>query len=105
MKMKRTKLANEQDEAHTLPLLALALLCSLHPLTGRGRQVFSGERSYDRPISDNLVPRALHALGLGREETGHGFQAMANTILVDHLNPDPLAVEANLAHAVKAVSG
>jgi len=107
MKMKRTKLEKEQGEAHTVPLptQAVALLRNLHPLTGHGRYVFPGERSHDRPISDNSVRSALYALGFGKEQTWHGFRATARTMLVDHLNLDPLAIEANLAHAVKDANG
>lgn len=107
MKMKRTKLEKEQGEAHTVPLptQAVALLRSLHPLTGHGRYVFPGERSHDRPISDNSVRSGLYALGFGKEQTWHGFRATARTMLVDQLNLDPLAIEANLAHAVKDANG
>ena len=107
MKMKRTKLEKEQGEAHTVPLpvQAVALIKSLHPLTGHGRYVFPGERSHDRPVSDNSVRTALYALGFGKEQTWHGFRASARTMLVDQLNLDPLAIEANLARAVKDANG
>ena len=107
MKMKRTKLEKEQGEAHIvpMPLQAVALLRSLHPLTGHGRYVFPGERSHDRPLSDNSVRSALYALGFGKEQSWHGFRASARTMLVDQLNLDPLAIEANLAHAVKDANG
>jgi integrase len=106
-KMKRTKLEKEQGEAHTVPLptQAVALLRSLQPVTGHGRYVFHGERSHDRSISDNSVRSALYALGLGKEQTWHGFRASARTMMVDQLNLDPLAIEANLAHAVKDANG
>lgn len=107
MKMKRTKQEKEQGDAHTVPMpvQAVSLLRSLHPLTGHGRYVFPGERSHDRPISDNSVRSALYALGFGKEHTWHGFRASARTMLVDQLNLDPLAIEANLAHAVKDANG
>lgn len=107
MKMKRTKLEKEQGEAHTVPLptQAIALIKGLQPLTGHGRYVFPGERSHDRPVSDNSVRTALYALGFGKEQTWHGFRASARTMLVDQLNLDPLAIEANLAHAVKDANG
>lgn len=107
MKMKRTKEQKENGEAHAVPLpvQAVALLRNLHPLTGHGRYVFPGERSHDRPISDNSVRSALYALGYGKEQTWHGFRATARTMLVDQLNLDPLAIEANLAHAVKDANG
>ena len=107
MKMKRTKLEKEQGEAHTVPLptQALALLRSIHPLTGHGRYVFPGERSHDRPVSDNSVRSALYALGFGKEQSWHGFRASARTMLVDELNIDFNVIEANLAHAVKDANG
>jgi len=83
MKMKRTKLEKEQGDAHTVPMpsQAVALLRSLHPLTGHGQYVFPGERSHDRPLSDNSVRSALYALGFGKEQTWHGFRASARTML------------------------
>ncbi|WP_342616955.1 integrase arm-type DNA-binding domain-containing protein [Rhodoferax sp. GW822-FHT02A01] len=107
MMMKRTKLEKEQGEAHTVPLptQAVALLRAIQPLTGHGVYVFPGERSHDRPISDNSVRSGLYALGFGKEQTWHGFRASARTMLVDELNLDPLAIEANLAHAVKDANG
>jgi len=107
MKMKRTKEEKENGEDHTvpLPMQAVALLRSIQPLTGHGVYVFHGERSHDRPISDNSVRSALYALGFGKEQSWHGFRASARTMLVDELNLDPLAIEANLAHAVKDSNG
>jgi integrase len=107
MKMKRTKLEKEQGEPHTVPLptQAVALLRSIHPLTGSGRYVFPGERSHDRPVSDNSVRSALYALGFGKEQSWHGFRASARTMIVDELNLDFNIIEANLAHAVKDANG
>jgi integrase len=107
MKMKRTKLAKEQGKAHTVPLptQAVALLRSIHPLTGHGRYVFPGERNHDRPLSDNSVRSALYSLGFGKEQTWHGFRASARTMLVDELNIDWQVIEANLAHAKKDANG
>ena len=106
-KMKRTKLEKEQGDDHVVPLptQAVALLRSIQPLTGRGQYVFPGERSHDRPLSDNSVRSALYSLGFGKEQSWHGFRASARTMLVDHLGLDPLMIEANLAHAVKDANG
>jgi integrase len=106
-KMKRTKLEKEQGEAHVVPLptQAVALLRGLQPLTGRGQYVFPGERSHDRPLSDNSVRTALYSLNFGKEQSWHGFRATARTMLVDELDLDPLAIEANLAHGVKDANG
>ena len=107
MKMKRTKIEKEQGNPHVVPMptQAVELLRLLHPLTGHGRYVFPGERSHDRPISDNSVRSALYSLNFGKEQSWHGFRATARTMLVDQLDLDPLAIEANLAHAVKDANG
>lgn len=106
-KMKRTKKDKEHGLPHVVPLpvQAVALLRDLQALTGGGVYVFPGERSHDRPLSDNSVRSALYALGFGKEQSWHGFRASARTMLVDELDADPLAIEANLAHAVKDANG
>ena len=107
MKMKRTKIEKEQGNPHMVPMptQAVELLRLLHPLTGHGQYVFPGERSHDRPISDNSVRSALYSLNFGKEQSWHGFRATARTMLVDQLDLDPLAIEANMAHAVKDANG
>ena len=56
-------------------------------------------------MSNNSVRSALYALGFGKVQTWNGFRASARTMLVDELDLDPLAIEANLAHAVKDANG
>ena len=51
------------------------------------------------------VNRDERARNKSKEQTWHGFRASARTMLVDELNLDPLAIEANLAHAVKDSNG
>jgi integrase len=106
-KMKRQLKDKEHGEDHVVPMptQAIELLKAIHPLTGHGKYVFPGERSHERPISDNSVRSALYALGYGKSQTWHGFRASARTMLVDQLDFDPLAIEANLAHAVKDSNG
>ena len=107
VKMKRTVQEKENGEPHVVPLpkQAVAMLRELLPLSGRGRYVFPGQRDHDRPMSDNSVRTALYSLGFGDEQSWHGFRASARTMLVDQLDLDPLAIEANLAHAVKDANG
>jgi integrase len=102
-KMKRTVQEKADGEAHVVPLptQAVALLQALQPVTGHGRYVFPGERSHDRPISDNTVRSALYAIGFGEEQKPHAFRAVARTLLVDELGLDPLMIEANLAHGAR----
>lgn len=106
-KMKRVVEEKENGDPHAVPMptQAVALLRELYPLTGHGRYVFPGQRDHDRPMSDNSVRSALYSLGFGKEQSWHGFRASARTMMVDELDLDPLAIEANLAHAVKDANG
>jgi integrase len=93
---------------HIVPLSqqAVEILRELHPLTGRGRFVFPGARSNGRPMSDNAILAALRRMGIGKEEmTGHGFRAVARTILDEELGVRPDFIEHPLAHAVRDPNG
>jgi integrase len=90
--------------AHLVPLpqQAVEILKSLHPLTGRSRYVFPCNRSPLRCMSENSVNAGLRRLGFEKSEiTGHGFRAMARTILDEILGFRPDIIEHQLAHAVK----
>ncbi len=107
-RMKRTKHQKENGQPHTVPLAtqAVAILRDLHVVTGHGRMVFPGERSHERPMSDNSVRTALIAMGYSPDvHTWHGFRASARTMLAEVLAIDPLVIEAQLAHAVKDANG
>lgn len=53
-------------------------------------------------MSDNVVFSALRRMGYPKQEmTGHGFRAMARTMLAERLNIDEAVIEAQLAHSVK----
>jgi integrase len=90
-------------EAHIVPLCtqAVAILRKLQPITGEDRYVFPGVRGRGRPMSENTINAALRRLGYGPDEmTGHGFRAMARTILDEVLEVPPAIIEAQLAHSV-----
>ena len=95
-------------ESHLVPLApqAVAILRELHPLTGRGRYVFPSARSPQRPMSNNAVLSALRRMGYATDEmSGHGFRAMARTVLDEVLHFRPDYIEHQLAHAVKDPNG
>ena len=107
-RMKRSVQGKQNGNPHQVPLptQAVAILRKLHPITGHGPLCFHGERSHDRPISDNTLRAALLTLGYGPElQSVHGFRATARTLLAEELNIDPLVIEAQLAHAVKDANG
>jgi integrase len=93
---------------HIVPLSTqtVAILRELHALTGTGRFVFPGARSNGRPMSDNAILAAMRRMGIGKDEmSGHGFRAMARTILDEVLGFRPDFIEHQLAHAVKDPNG
>jgi integrase len=93
---------------HIVPLSrqSLELLRDLQALTGRGRFVFPGARTNGRPMSDNAILAALRRMGIDKEEmSGHGFRAMARTILDEVLGVRPDFIEHQLAHSVRDPNG
>jgi integrase len=94
---------------HLVPLAkqAVLILRDLQSLTGRGRYVFPGARSAERPMSEAAINAALRRLGYDTrtEITGHGFRAMARTILHEELEQKPEVIEHQLAHAVPDALG
>lgn len=93
---------------HIVPLSrqAVTILRELQPLTGRGRFVLPGARSNGRPMSDNAILATMRRMGIGKEEmSGHGFRAVARTILDEELGFRPDFIEHQLAHAVRDPNG
>jgi integrase len=89
---------------HIVPLCrqAVKILRDLQPLNGNGRFVFPGARTSKRPMSDNAILAAMRRMGIGKEEmSGHGFRAVARTILDEVLGIRPDFIEHQLAHAVR----
>ena len=80
---------NKTKSHHLVPLAAqaVATLRELHALTGNGPYVFPG-RDPKLPMSDAAVNAALRRMGYDTktEITGHGFRAMARTILHEELH-------------------
>jgi integrase len=92
---------------HLVPLSrqALAILRELHAVNGRGEYVFrsSGKDGY---LSENAVLAALRRMGYGKGEmTGHGFRAVARTLLAERLRYPAELIEQQLAHRVADVHG
>ncbi len=95
-------------QPHLVPLArqAVEILHEIHPLTGAGRYVFPSARTPHRPMSNNAVLAALRRMGFAKDEmTGHGFRAMARTILDEVLQVRPDFIEHQLAHAVRDPNG
>ena len=94
--------------AHLVPLSsqAVAILREVQLLTGRGNYVFPGARSNRQPLSNMTLNAALRRMGFDKEAmTGHGFRAMARTLLDEILGFRPDYIEHQLAHAVRDPNG
>lgn len=83
---------------HLVPLSrqAIAKLRELQALAAGSRFVFPG-RNRDKPISNNTLLFALYRLGYKGKMTGHGFRAVASTMLNEQgFRAD--VIERQLAH-------
>jgi integrase len=88
---------------HIVPLSkqALSILSDLHQLTGAGQYVFPSMRTSERPMSENTINAALRRLGYTSDEmVGHGFRAIARTILDEVLKVRVDLIEHQLGHNV-----
>lgn len=90
-----------------LPRQAIEILKELHPLSGHGEYVFQGGHSPLKPMSESAINAALKRMGYDTKTqiTGHGFRAMARTILHEQLEIDPNIIEHQLAHKVPDTLG
>ena len=102
-------LVSKTKTDHLVPLStqAIAILRELHPVSGHGEYVFQGGHSPLKPMSESAVNAALKRMGYDTKTqiTGHGFRAMARTILHERLNIDPAIIEHQLAHKVPDTLG
>ena len=101
--------ATEEPRIHIVPLAtqAVEILREMNTMTGDGTFVFPGARTNTRPMSDAAVNAALRRMGYDTrtEISGHGFRAMARTILHEELGFAPEVIEHQLAHKVPDALG
>ena len=100
--------ASKTKTPHIVPLSrqAVAILSELQPLTGHARYVFPSPRTDTRPMSENAILSAMRRMNITKEEmTGHGFRAMARTMLHERLKFPAEVIEHQLAHKVADALG
>jgi len=98
----------KMKEDHIVPLSdqAIEVLKDQQCLTGQRQYVFPSARSPRRPMSDNAILSAFRNMGISKDEmTGHGFRAMARTLLDEVLEERVDYIEHQLAHEVKDALG
>jgi integrase len=98
----------KMKQAHIVPLCrqAIEILTELKALTGASKYVFPSGWTNTQPMSNNAILAALRRMGFEKGSmTGHGFRAMARTILDEVLQVRPDYIEHQLAHAVRDPNG
>ena len=100
------KMKMKHDHIVPLSRQSLEILHDIHRLTGNSRYIFPSARSPKRPMSENAVLVALRTMGYSKEQmTGHGFRAMARTLLDEQLGYRIDWIEQQLAHSVRDAHG
>ena len=87
---------------HAVPLSkqAITIIGEIEHDASYSSFLFPSLRALDRPMSDNTINAALRRLGFSKDQmTGHGFRAMAATLLNEMGKWNPDAIERQLAHA------
>ncbi|MDH2236514.1 integrase arm-type DNA-binding domain-containing protein, partial [Pigmentiphaga sp. GD03639] len=98
MKLREIHKFDNQTPPHIVPLprQVIEILTRLHTITGPSGPVFKsvsrrrGKDGFSRYISNNTMNSALRALGYDTQQdiTGHGFRAMARTLIREKLGWD-----------------
>lgn len=98
-RMKMKTRGDRAAGAHVVPLSrqAVEILREIKELGSAGSLVLPHERKPDKPLSENAFLYALGALGYKGRMTGHGFRAVASTLLNEAGFPTAM-VDAQLAH-------
>jgi integrase len=97
---------SKTNTAHIVPLStqAVSILEELEPLTKHlvGGWVFPSARTSTTPMSDAAINAAYKRLGINTQDelTGHGWRAVARTMLHERLGFASDVIEHQLAHAV-----
>jgi len=84
---------------HVVPLSkqTIAIFKELQSITGDKTHVFHSPASKSKHISNGTVLMALRRMGYGGKMTGHGWRAVASSILYEK-DYKPEAIELQLAH-------
>ncbi len=102
-------LVSKTKTMHFVPLAkqVLEILKDLKKLTGSGEFVFPNGHDGQKAMSEAAINAALKRMGYDtqKEITGHGFRAMARTILHERLEFDRDIIEHQLAHRVPDALG
>lgn len=85
---------------HVVPLsdYALEVLRGIEPITGDCEFVLHSPIKRDKPVSENFFLDNLYRMGYLGKMTGHGFRALASTVLNEQSPFKSEVIERQLAH-------
>lgn len=97
----------KNGEPLVVPLASqvIDILRELEEINGKSEWVFPSGHGKGRPMSDNAITAALGRLELKGIMSGHGFRAMAKTVLTERLGFRTEIIEMQMAHRVRDVHG
>jgi integrase len=96
--------SSKTDTEMVIPLArqAIEILKQVEVFTGQYQLVFPGANDKSKSMSNNAIRKALQSIGYnGGQMTGHGFRAMARTLLEEELNYPYKYIELQLSHKVR----
>ncbi|MDE2422305.1 MAG: integrase arm-type DNA-binding domain-containing protein [Gammaproteobacteria bacterium] len=102
------KTRNQTEIQLIIPLAdqVIELLKLLEPFTGNSIYVFPAMTTFHRSMSENTINQAIRRMGYDKDEMcGHGFRALARTILEEKLRYPVKLIEMQLGHQVRDVHG
>tara|TARA_R110001592_G_C13182613_1_gene751104 strand:+ start:214 stop:1470 length:1257 start_codon:yes stop_codon:yes gene_type:complete len=92
----------KKKRPHTVPLTkqTLDLLEAIRPISGKSEYVFTGDRSFHKPMNSSTANMALKRMGYEGILVAHGMRSIASTAMNEE-GFDPDVIEACLAHVDK----
>ncbi|AXI03263.1 tyrosine-type recombinase/integrase [Aquirhabdus parva] len=102
----KTKKQTKVELIVPLSTQALSILKDMHLLSTNSEYVFPSLYTNLRCMSEGTINQALRRMGYGKDEMcGHGFRAMARTILEEVLEYPIEIIEQQLGHQVRDMHG
>ncbi len=99
------RLDSRKDHMVPLSNQAISLLHQQKEETGKLEWVFPNQVRPLKAMSNNTILKALERMGYKGEMTGHGFRALARTLIREELGWDSEIIEKQLAHKTREPLG
>ncbi|WP_339608893.1 integrase arm-type DNA-binding domain-containing protein [uncultured Roseivirga sp.] len=97
----------KMGDEHIVPLSkqALRIIYQLKEINGNRDHLLINQRDPKRPMSRDTFSKAVRLLGFQGRHSGHGFRAMARTLIHEQLEYDETPIERQLSHKANGPLG